>query len=604
MTTGEVNVFDMKQNQMQQLDGEDADRFNLKVIGFEAAQCKNCYKCVRGCAVKAIEVKNGQAQIITNQCILCGRCMDICPQSAKKFVSDLEKVKDFIQHNDHVIASLAPSYMVALDHAHPGQVVTALKKLGFTQVRETAEAATYVTEEYARLIKKGEMKNIITTCCPSANELVEIHHPEMTKYLAPVVSPMIAHGKMLHEELGDNMRVVFIGPCIAKKKEAEIDSRTSGYVDAVIDFVELESWLQEANIDLQQCEPSRMDNRNPQVNRLYPVTGGVLSALNAAAGKHKYQTISVHGLENCIALLESMEQGELENCVVEMSVCRGSCIEGPAIAHHRYSRFRKKLIVEELVGNETKQPKDYPEKSQGYFYKEFCNRAQIMPVPTEAQIREILRKIGKNSEKDELNCTACGYPSCREKAIAVYQGKAELTMCMPYMQEQARSLAKTIMDKSPDAIIAVDADMNIVEFSKAAETCFGKQRLNVMHKPLGDVMQDDDFKQVYQTHENIYGKKVYDPQSGLYTLQDIIYMEEQDSVMGLLQNITVSETKKRQQYALKLETVEMAQNVIDKQMMVAQQIASLLGETTAETKVSLTKLRKMMLADQDDMERR
>lgn len=577
----------------------------MKVIGFEAAQCKNCYKCVRSCAIKAIEVKNGQAQILDDKCILCGRCMEVCPQSAKKFLSDLDKVKYFVQNHEHVIASLAPSYMVALDHTHPGQVVTALKKLGFTQVRETSEAAAYVTEEYARLIKEGRMKNIITTCCPSANELVELHHPALASCLAPVVSPMIAHGKMLHEELGNNMRVVFIGPCIAKKREAEIDSRTSGYVDAVIDFVELEDWLKEAGIDLQQCEPSRMDNRNPKVNRLYPISGGILSSIEAATGgKHDYKTITVHGLEDCIGLLESMERGELDHCLVEMSVCRGSCIEGPAISHRKYSRFRKKLMVEEIVSGEKEQPRDFPEKPQGYFDREFHDRSVAVPVPTEEEIRDILRKIGKYSKKDELNCTACGYPSCRAKAIAVYQGKAELNMCMPYMQEQARSMAKTIMDKTPDAVVAVDANMRVVEFSKAAEACFNRSRAEVKHTPLSGIIPDDDFRQVYQSHKNIYGKKVYYPQYQLYMLQDIIYMEEQDSVMGLFQNITAEEVKKQQQYALKLETVEMAQNVIDKQMMVAQQIASLLGETTAETKVSLTKLRNMILSDQEELEQK
>lgn len=576
----------------------------MKVIGFEETQCKNCYKCVRGCAVKAIEVKNGQAQIIDDSCILCGRCMEICPQSAKKFLSDLDKVKYFIQKHEHVIASLAPSYMVALEHTHPGQVVTALKKLGFTQVRETAEAAAYVTDAYAKLIQAGQMENIITTCCPSANDLVELHYPTLSKYLAPVLSPMIAHGKMLHDELGDNMRVVFIGPCIAKKREAEIDSRTSGYVDAVIDFVELEEWFREAGINVKECEPSRMDNRNPKVNRLYPVQGGILSSVQAAAGQHDYYPMAVDGLEDCIALLESLQRGELSHCLIELSVCHGSCIEGPAIAHKKFALFRRKQIVEETVGQEKAQPRDFPEKPDGYFAREFHDRSIAMPMPTEAEIREILRKIGKNSEKDELNCTACGYPSCRDKAIAVYQGKAELTMCMPYMQEQARSMAKTIMDKSPDAILAVDREMHIVEFSHTAEECFCKNRAEVLHAALNTLIPDDDFWQVYQSHENIHGKKVHYPQYNLYMLEDIIYMEEQDSVLGLFQNITAEELRKQQQYQVKRDTVEMAQKVIDKQMMVAQQIASLLGETTAETKVSLTKMRNMILSDQEELEQR
>lgn len=576
----------------------------MKAIRFEESQCKSCYKCVRSCAIKAIEVKNGKAQILEEQCILCGRCLEVCPQSAKKFFSDLERVKYFLKNHEHVVASLAPSYMVALDHDHPGQVVTALKKLGFTQVRETTEAATYVTDAYKKLLIEGKMENMITTCCPSANELVELYYPSLVNCLAPVVSPMIAHGKLLHEELGENMRVVFIGPCIAKKKEAEIDNRTNGYVDAVIDFVELEEWLKEEGIDLKSCEPSRMDNRNPQINRLYPVTGGILSAVTAATGKHTYKTIAVHGLEDCISLLKSMEKGEIKHSLIEMSICRGGCIEGPAIAHRKHSRFLKKQMMEERLSGETEQPKDFPEKSPNFFSREFHNRSIALPMPSESQICEILRKIGKNGEQDELNCMACGYPSCREKAIAVYQGKAELTMCMPYMQEQAQSLARTIMDKSPDAILAVDADMCILEFSKAAELCFGKTKSEMKHVPLSRMIADDDFREVYQTHRNLYGKKVYYPQYELYMMQDIIYMEEPDCVMGLFQNITTEELKKKQQYATKVETVEMAQNVIDKQMMVAQQIASLLGETTAETKVSLTKLRNMILSDQDELERK
>lgn len=225
-------------------------------------------------------------------------------------------------------------------------------------------------------------------------------------------------------------------------------------------------------------------------------------------------------------------------------------------------------------------------------------------MPTEEEIRDILRKIGKNSKKDELNCTACGYPSCREKAIAVYQGKAELTMCMPYMQEQARSMAKTIMDKSPDAILAVNSDMRIVEFSKAAESCFGKSRAEVKQTPLSGIIQDDDFRQVYQSHTNIYGKKVYYPAvSALYAAGYHLYGRT-GQCYGPVPEYYGGRNQKQQQYTLKLETVEMAQKVIDKQMMVAQQIASLLGETTAETKVSLTRLRNMVLSDQEELEQK
>lgn len=243
------------------------------------------------------------------------------------------------------------------------------------------------------------MKNVITTCCPSANELVELHHPEMAQYLAPVFSPMIAHGKMLHEQLGDNIRVVFIGPCIAKKKEAEIDSRTSGYVDAVIDFVELESWLAESNVELRNVSHPVWITVIPKlIGFILSVVVLYLPLMQPLESTHIKQS-QYMDWKIALPCWKAWKMANWIHCVVEMSVCRGSCIEGPAIAHHKYSRFRKKLIVEDIVAGESEQPKDFPEKPNGYFSREFHDRSITVPMPTEAEIREILRKIGKNSEK-------------------------------------------------------------------------------------------------------------------------------------------------------------------------------------------------------------
>ena len=226
----------------------------MKVIDFKTASCKHCYKCVRSCSVKAIRVTNAQAQIMNDYCILCGHCLEVCPQNAKTFASDLDVVRGYLKRGERVVVSIAPAYLGILKYSQPGQVVDALKRLGFYEVRETAEGAAYVTEAYSRLISEGKMKNIITTCCPSVNDLVEKYYPDLTPFMAPVVSPMIAHGMLIKNLYGRSTKVVFLGPCIAKKEEAEGDVRTRGYVDAVITFEELEQWLESENIVLSQCE--------------------------------------------------------------------------------------------------------------------------------------------------------------------------------------------------------------------------------------------------------------------------------------------------------------------------------------------------------------
>lgn len=575
----------------------------MNVIGFKEAKCKNCYKCVRTCEVKAIQVKNEQAQIMNDMCILCGHCLEACPQNAKTFISDLEKVKDYIASGYKTVISIAPSYAGIMRFHNPGQIVTALKKLGFYQVRETAEGAVYVTNEYERLIKDGKMRNIITTSCPSVNDLIEIYYPGLVDEMAPVVSPMIAHGKMIREVLGEDVKVVFLGPCIAKKREAEGDIRTRGYIDAVINFEEIEKWLANEEIHIMDLESREFDNSNPSVNRLYPISSGVISsviAMEEGADVKKYRKFYVHGIKNCIELFASMESGEVEGCFIEANVCNGGCIKGPAVSRKEISRFKVKLDMEESIRKEAPKQEEFHSISKESLAKTFKNRAPEELMPSEDELRKILKKIGKVKKDQELNCGACGYPTCRDKAIAVYQGKAELTMCIPYMHEKAQSMANIVLDTTPNIIIVVDADMKIVEFSGAARNYFHITRAEALNRYLYEFIDHTDFEEVMSTHNNIYGKKVDYPDRKLATLQNIVYIEELNNVLGIFQDVTSVEEKKQQAYKMKVETIEMAQRVIDKQMLVAQQIAGLLGETTAETKVTLTKLRDTILNDGEE----
>lgn len=570
----------------------------MNVIGFKEAKCKNCYKCVRNCEVKAITVKDSQAYIMNDQCILCGHCLEVCPQNAKSFISDLERVKSYLRNGIPTIVSIAPAYLGVLRFKTSGQAISALLKLGFTAVRETAEGAAYVTREYNQLLSDGQMENIITTCCPSVNDLVEIYYPSLTKYMAPVVSPMIAHGKIIREEFGKDVKIVFLGPCIAKKREAESDPRTAGIIDAVINFKEFEDWLDEAGIDMTQLEDTLPSNPDPLVNRLYPISSGVLSSVLATNEKtDNYRKFYVHGIKNCIDLFESMERNEISGCFIEANVCNGGCIKGSAIDRASISRFKVKLDMEETIPKHPIEDEDFYHNTPISLSKIFFDRTPKDPLPSEAQIKNILSKIGKTKTEHMLNCGACGYASCRDKAIAVYQGKAELNMCIPYMHERAQSMSNFVLDTTPNIIIIVDSEMKIMEFSRAAEKFFQTPRSRAKEMYLYEFIDHTNFQEVVDTHKDIASKKVEYPERNATFVQSIVYMEEQNCVLGIFQDISWEEEQNRQAYKIKVETIEMAQRVIDKQMMVAQEIAGLLGETTAETKVTLTKLRDTILHD-------
>lgn len=571
----------------------------MNVIGFKEAKCKNCFKCVRICDVKAITIKNEQAHILNDKCILCGQCLEACPQNAKTFISDLDLVKSYLKQKEKVIVSIAPSYLGVLDFDTPGQVFTALRNLGFYAVRETAEGAAYVTKEYEALLKSHKMENIITTCCPSANDLIEIYYPSLIPYMAPVISPMIAHGKLIKKLYGLDTKIVFLGPCIAKKREAEGDERTKGYIDAVITFQELKEWLVNEGICLKDLPDSEPDNPDPCVNRLYPISSGVLSSVIASKdGQDPYRKFYVHGMNNCIELFNSMQKGEIQGSFIEVNLCNGGCIKGTGLDREPISRFKVKLDMEEQIPKEPIQDGHYCDLlTKEEMLKIFHDRSPMDPMPSEKQIRDVLKQLGKTKPEHELNCGACGYQSCREKAIAVCQGKAELSMCMPYMHEKAQSLANIVLDTTPNIIIIVDSDMKIIEFSHAAENYFHIPRVTAKEKYLYELIDHTDFETVLNTHENILGKKVTYPELGITTLQNIVYVEQQNGVLGIFQDITSTEEKQKQAYKIKIETIEMAQRVIDKQMLVAQEIAGLLGETTAETKVTLTKLRDTIIYD-------
>ena len=569
----------------------------MKVIDFKDAKCRHCYKCVRNCAVKAISVKDEQARIMVDHCINCGRCLEVCPQNAKTFASDMERVKGYLRQGFKTVISIAPSYAGVLEFDTPGQVVDALQRLGFWEVRETAEGAALVTNEYKKLVRENKMPNIITTCCPSVNDLIEKYYPDCAKLMAPVVSPMVAHGRYIKKIYGPDVKVVFLGPCIAKKQEAIGDDRVFGAVDAILTFEELADWFDEEGIDLHACEDKPMGNPDPKINRLYPVSGGVIQSVITEEEADGYHKVFVDGLENCMEMLECLQKGELDHCFIEANVCEGGCAKGPASAHWNTSYVKTKVKIENVVSY--KAARDLPDMSTEELAKEFGDHSLSDLMPSEEQIRRILRSTGKYSVEDELNCGACGYSTCREKAIAVFQGKAELSMCMPYALAQAESMSNVVMDVTPNMIFVIGNDMRILDCNRKGQELLGVGHEEAVQRYIFEFIEAEDIENALLTREPVLHKKVHLENGRMVAEETIVYIENLDAVLVTYQDVTREEKIKEQHYNLKVETVEMAQKVIEKQMMVAQEIAGLLGETTAETKVTLTKLRDSILNEEE-----
>lgn len=566
----------------------------MGIIGLKEADCRSCYRCLKVCPVKSIKFTDEQARILDTDCLLCGSCINECPQGAKTLHSDLPEVRRQIKMGRQVIAAIAPSFFSDFPVDSDGKIAGALQRLGFYGTAQVSYAAAYVSREYYRLAQQGEMKNILTTCCPVINDLVEKYYPDMVPYLAPVQSPMVVCGELIKRQFGPDAVTVFIGPCIAKKGEST-DIRHNTQIDYVLNFGDLAQWFSEEQIDVSACEEAEFLRPHAEIMRLYPVSGGIIKTVKALGPVDKYDFSGVDGIDECKEVFESIRAGEIEHCFIELNACKGGCVNGPARGNMGANRFTGSIKLKKHVA---KTGTAYPETTgEPDIHKMFLGREDKKNIPDEATIRAILRKIGKETKAQELNCGSCGYPTCRDKAIAVYQGKAELTMCVPYMRQRAESLSNTVMTQTPNITIIADSDLNIVEFNPAAERAFGITRAQALQKGLYEILDTQDFLGVFDTQNDVTDKKIELPRYGLILMMSIVYIPENNMVMGVFKDITQEERRRADMVKLRDDTVSMAQNVIEKQMVVAQEIASLLGETTAETKVTLTKLKKMLESD-------
>lgn len=552
----------------------------MDCLTLKKSNCKNCYKCIRHCPVKSIRFSGNQAYIIGNECILCGHCFVVCPQDAKQIVDETEKVRVLLQSGDPVIVSLAPSFVANYEGVGIGAMRDALRQLGFTDAEETAVGATIVKTEYEHMVNEQQRDVIISSCCHSVNLLIQKYFPAQLPYLADILSPMQAHCQDIKRRY-PNAKTVFIGPCVAKKDEAAF---YEGMVDAVLTFDELTRWLRAENIELRR----EMDADENSRARFFPTTGGILKTM--LQDNPNYTYMAIDGVENCIAALRDIAEGKIHHCFIEMSACVGSCIGGPVMEKFHRSPVQDYMAVSNFAGK-----KDFAvdQPDAVALQKTFAAIPRKNQMPSESEIADILRQMGKHTPADELNCGSCGYNTCREKAVAIYQGKAEISMCLPYLKDKAETFSDNIVRNTPNGIIVLNEKLEVQQINKVALKIMNlRSAADVLGEGVIRILDPKDFVEVLQKGRNIRDRRVYLAEYDRYVEETIVYDKEYRLLVCIMRDVTEEENAREKKESISRQTVEVADRVVDKQMRIVQEIASLLGETAAETKIALTKLKE------------
>ena len=549
-------------------------------LTLKKSNCKSCFRCVRKCPVKAIRFSGSQAHILGNECILCGNCVVQCPQNAKEIADSTEKVKVLLQSGEPVVVSLAPSFVANYEGVGIEAMRKALMSMGFFAVEETAIGATIVKKEYERMLKEDDRDIIITSCCHSINLLVQKHFPACLEYLADVMSPMQAHCSDIKRRI-PGAKTVFIGPCVAKKDEAEY---YEDIVDAVLTFEELDKMLGEFDVKLE----AEMDSDEKSRARFFPTTGGVLKTMAKDAPGYTY--IALDGVENCMAALRDIESGKIHKCFIEMSACVGSCIGGPVMNRSAKSPINDYLRVAQYAGERDFELDDV---NPAVLKKNFSPIEHKLAQPSENEIMQVMRQMGKFRPSDELNCGTCGYNTCRDKAIAICQSKAEISMCLPFLKDKAESFSDTIVKNTPYGLIVLNEDLEVQQVNSAARKIMNiRSASDVLGEPVIRILDPGVFLNVRNSGRSVRDQKVYLAEYKKYVEQTVVYDKDSRMLVGIMRDITDEEAERERKASFNQKTVEVADSVVEKQMRIVQEIASLLGETAAETKIALTKLKE------------
>lgn len=562
--------------------------------------CQDCYKCVRHCPVKAIKIEDSSAMIVPDLCIACGTCYKVCPAKAKQARNDLTRAKHLIESGKDVYVSLAPSWISEFDGIPKEKIIAAIRRLGFRGVSETALGAEEVSSNVAKLLADANsLKDIpqlstktnlfISTACPAVVEYINKYIPERSANLTKLSSPLLAHCRLLKTALGEDIDVIFIGPCIAKKLEAD---RHPDLLSLSLSFTDLRQWLKEANIDLKEINTSVFDKfvlAKAEEGTAYPLEGGMIETLKPYEQSKQSYLMQITGVENIKRELKSIKEDELDRPIfIECLACEGGCVSGPCTSSKK-SGLEKRLNILKETDFSKEAGKRAPSVDISLDYaadeieKDFHD---------EAEIKRVLAFIGKYTLEDEINCGGCGYDTCRNFAKALLSGKAEPEMCVSHMKQQAQRKANALLRCIPSPIVLANSKLNIMEYNdKFVETFWNEEEHadiydnnNLRGADLRDFINFTNlFSASLDLEQDIHREHVRFNDK----LFDVVVfnIDKKQIVGGIIEDVTNMEMKKEL-------IAEKAKEVIHKNLATVQQIACTLGEHMAETEVLLRAIAK------------
>ncbi len=551
----------------------------------ERTECQDCFKCIRECPVKAIKVENACAAVIPELCIMCGHCVEICPNGAKHVRDDLTRARELLSSGRQVYASLAPSFVSEFPEISTTAVIRALKRLGFQGVSETALGAELVSGSVAKLLQDRTPRIIISTACPVVVNYIRKYNPQFTNCLMPHVSPVLAHCKLLRDTYGDSISIVFFSPCIGKKGEAD---QNPELLDMALTFEDMRRWMIEAGHSFEAGvgDSESFVPHSAQEGALYPVDGGMMAGIRANCGVIEADCMSFSGIRNIRNALAGLNETRLSYPVfLELMACDGGCVNGPKASQRQSTALKRCQIIgyARYPRTEIPRPVDAP------------TMRQLAPDPVPVReysdkiLSQMLQTIGKYTPDDELNCGGCGYDNCREFAKALIDGKAEKVMCVAYMRKLAQKKTNALMEKVPSAIVLVDEDIKIIECNLNFARILGPDvEKAFLSKPglegvfLREIAPFHSlFKTVLEKDEDLLNRDLRYKKSVLHV--DIFSIEKQRVACGIFQDITKPTIHKE-------AMIQKAQEVIKKNLSTVQQIAYLLGENAAESEVLLNSI--------------
>jgi iron only hydrogenase large subunit-like protein/uncharacterized Fe-S cluster-containing protein len=571
-----------------------ADETGLQQIVFTlAARCRDCYRCLRACPVKAIRMKDGQAYVDEKRCIACGTCIRECPQQAKSFRQDVETVDRIVESGRFMAASVAPSFAAVFNGWQRKRLPAALRALGFGYVGQTSQGAYQVSAHTARLLAENASKTYVATACPAVVNYVEKYRHDLVPDLLPLASPMAVHARMLKRLHGEESAVVFIGPCVAKKSEI-LRPAVAGSVDCVLTFKELMSWLEKKGIDLSRCEEGDFDEVPVHDAQLYPLPGGSIKCAELEDDGLNRTIVRIDGIHDVKEILNSLPRNA-KYTLLEPLFCSQGCINGPGIGIDRNIFDRRREIIEynqETPPDAPLPPLQPPDLLAASFAQDLD-----LPSVAEEEIQAILESTGKSDPQQQLNCGACGYDTCRDKAIAVAQGMAEPEMCIPFMRRRAERRTDRIIDTSPNGIVILDENLAILSMNPTFKHFFSCTDA-VLGRHISYLMDPAPFEKLVSGMADKLDITVAHRPYNLLCRELIYALKDEKQIVGIFMNITSQQEQENQLKELRSQTIEQANELLEHQVKMAINIAQFLGESTAKGEALVRKL--MILSEGDE----